>query len=455
MTNPHPIHAPDAEIGLLGCCFIDGTLDVLTDCIAAGITPAHFYSAQHQAIFEGMLALEKLGASPDEITLANKINEMGKLQVSGGHDYFYTITNRVKTSVSAPQYRHILQEKFRLRQVVRLGQEAIEKAQNAAPESAQDLLAELQEQIFKLAGDGLTHVKLESAESLMERVGEEFKRLAALKGKLSGVPSGIPKLDSMLRGFQGGDLIVIAGRPSKGKSAFSIHIATQAALSAATPALIFTHEVTSLKFGAKMATAHAAVNLMHLEEDCLNELGRLKVEESRRDIGKAKFFICDKGGKNIEEFRATARSFHRRHGCSVILVDYFQMMKSFGRFSRKDLELAEVSEGLKATAGELNIPVIAIASLTRSNETDERKPRMSDIRECGELEYDADVILLLHGTDDGDQKARDDRSYNFPRDLIVGKNRNGPVGEVAIHFQVTTQNFFEAPPPPPATARKY
>lgn len=455
MTTTDPIHAPDTERSLLGCCFLDGTLDVLTDCIAAGITPAHFYSPQHQAIFEGMLALERLGLAPDEITLANKLNEMGKLEVSGGHPYFYTLTDRVPTTVSAPKWRSAIIEKFRLRQLDRLGREAIEKAHSAAPESAQELLADLQEQLFKLAGNGASHVKFEFMDSLMERVGKEFERLEALKGKISGVSSGIPKLDEMLHGFQGGDLIVIAGQPSKGKSAFAIHVATQAALAADAPAVFFTFEVTGLKVGEKITGAHAGINLMHAKQGILGDGEKVNIKESRRKLGKTRMAVCDKGGKNIEEFRAAARSFHRRHGCSIIIVDYFQMMRSFGKFERRGLELAEISGGLKEVAAELNIPVIAIASLNRSNESDERKPRISDVRECGELAYDADVILLLHGDDARDQDGRFAGSFNFPRDLIVGKNRNGPVGEVSILFQVTTQRFFEAPTAITASPRQY
>jgi len=304
-----------------------------------------------------------------------------------------------------------------------------------------------------MTNDSVAQTKFEFADSLAARVEKEFERVAALKGKISGVPTGLPKLDGILHGFQGGDLIVIAGQPSKGKSAFAIHVATQAALAASVPALIFTHEVSSLKFGEKMVGARAGINLMHVQQDCLNQDGRNKLRESRQEIAAAKFAICDKGGRNIEEFRAAARNFHRRHGCSIIIVDYFQLMKSFGKFTRKDLEFADVAEGLKATAVELNIPVIAIASLNRNNETDERKPRISDVRECGELAFDADVILLIHGTDERDQAARNDKSYNFPRDLIIGKNRNGPIGEVAILFQVTTQRFFEAPTLTPPQAK--
>lgn len=436
--SPHNI---DAEQGLLASCLLDNGLDVLTECLAAGLVPRAFYRPAHQLIFEGLLALHATGVPPEEIVLANKLQEMGQLEAIGGHAYLYEITGRIQTTVHAKHWLKIVREKHLLREVIRTSQWAVEQAHGCEMGDVEELLGRVEASFM-----GIQQVQADTLKSALhwkEQVMDNVAKMLNRQGETSGVPSGLTDLDRLTLGFQPADLVVLGARPSGGKSAFAGQLAEHAVLPlpretrSPTPTLIFSLEMTGRDFLHRMVCSRARADMQQLRNGFCSRQAELTV--AAKEIGDAPLWIDDKGEMTVSEMRAKARRMKNKHGIGMIIVDYLQRVPPVREPGKsREQEVAEISTGLKNMAKELSIPVVALCQLNRESEREKRHPRLSDIRESGGAEADADVVLFLSAEKPGEE----DPDAEMPvKSLLLAKHRNGPVGAMRMVFNRRLTRF--------------
>jgi replicative DNA helicase len=440
-TAPHNV---DAEQGLLASCLLENGADVINECLVAKVRPEYFYRAAHQVVYEALIALNSAGVPADEILVANKLKDMGQLDAIGGHAFLYELTNRIQTTVHAKHWLQIVRDKFFLRQLIRASQWTVEHAHGAGQGSVQELLGEVEKKFFEIQQDTIS----ESAEPLAKSVDQASKLVARMlerRGEVSGVPTGYTDLDKLTFGFHPAEMIVIAARPSMGKTSIALNIAENATLPAPretrppVPTLIFSLEMTADQLAMRLLCSNARVDMQKLKDGFCDR--QRELIESAKLLKAAPLWIDASANLNILEMRAKARRLHVRHPLGMVIIDYLQLVASAGQFNSREQEVAEVSRGIKAMAKELNLPVVVLCQLNRESEKEKRLPRLSDLRESGSIEQDADVVLLL-------SKARDQRDAEetpdqlaVKRELIIAKNRNGPIGEVALTFNKRLTRF--------------
>ncbi len=441
VAQPHNI---DAEQGLLASCLLENGGDVLNDCLAAKMRPEYFYRPPHQIIFETLIALNQQGLPPDEIIIANKLKDAGQLDAIGGHAYLYELTNRIQTTVHAKHWMQIVREKFFLRQLVRTSQWTVEQVQGVGQSSVPELLNQVESAFFQIQQDTIS----ESAEPVAKSIDAAsamINQMLNRRGEVNGVPSGFTDLDRLTFGFHPSEMIVIAARPSLGKTSIALNIAEAASLPAPrenrppVATLVFSLEMASEQLAMRLLCSHARVDMQRLKDGFCDR--QRELIDAAKDLKAAPIWIDASANLNILEMRAKARRLHARHKLGLVIIDYLQLAAAAGNYNSREQEVAEVSRGIKAMAKELSIPVIVLCQLNRESEKEKRLPRLSDLRESGSIEQDADVVLLL-------SKARDQRDETeapdqlaVKRELIIAKNRNGPVGEVALTFNKRLTRF--------------
>lgn len=438
---PHNI---DAEQGLLASCLLENGADVLNDCLAVKMRPEYFYRPPHQIIFETLIALNQQGIPPDEILIANKLKDAGQLDAIGGHAYLYELTNRIQTTVHAKHWMQIVREKYFLRQLIRTSQWTVEQAQGVGGGSVPELLNQVESAFFQIQQDTIS----ESAEPVAKSIDAAsamINQMLNRRGEVNGVPSGFTDLDRLTFGFHPSEMIVIAARPSLGKTSIALNIAEAACMPAPreerapTACLVFSLEMAAEQLAMRLLCSNARVDMQRLKDGFCDR--QRELIESAKQLKAAPLWIDASANLNILEMRAKARRLHARHKLGLVIIDYLQLAAAAGNYNSREQEVAEVSRGIKAMAKELNLPVIVLCQLNRESEKEKRLPRLSDLRESGSIEQDADVVLLL-------SKARDQRDESeapdqlaVKRELIIAKNRNGPVGEVALTFNKRLTRF--------------
>ena len=438
---PHNI---DAEQGLLASCLLENGGDILNECLAMKLRPEYFYRPQHQIIFEALVALYNTGIPPDEILLANKLKDAGQLDAIGGHAYLYELTNRIQTTVHAKHWMQIVREKFFLRQLIRTSQWTVEQAHGAGQGSVPELLNAVESEFFKIQQDTISDSAEPIAKS-MDVATALVTRMLARRGEISGVPSGFTDLDKLTFGFHPAEMIVVAARPSMGKTSIALNMAEGAALPSPretrppVPTLVFSLEMAAEQLAMRLLCSHARVDMQKLKDGFCDR--QRELIDSAKLLKQAPLWIDASANLNILEMRAKARRLHSRHKLGLVIIDYMQLVVSAGNYNSREQEVAEVSRGVKAMAKELNLPVVVLCQLNRESEKEKRAPRLSDLRESGSIEQDADVVLLLAKA----REARDEQEapdqLAVKRELIIAKNRNGPIGEVALTFNKRLTRF--------------
>ncbi len=390
----------------------------------------------------------------------------------GGHGYIYELTSRIQTTVHAKHWMQIVREKFFLRQLIRTSQWTVEQAQGVGQGSVPELLNQVESAFFQIQQDTIS----ESAEPVAKSIDAAsamINQMLNRRGEVSGVPSGFTDLDRLTFGFHPSEMIVIAARPSLGKTSIALNIAEAASMPAPrenrppTACLVFSLEMAAEQLAMRLLCSHARVDMQRLKDGFCDR--QRELIESAKLLKVAPLWIDASANLNILEMRAKARRLHARHKLGLVIIDYLQLAAAAGNYNSREQEVAEVSRGIKAMAKELNLPVIVLCQLNRESEKEKRLPRLSDLRlnlpvivlcqlnresekekrlprlsdlrESGSIEQDADVVLLL-------SKARDQRDEQeapdqlaVKRELIIAKNRNGPVGEVALTFNKRLTRF--------------
>jgi len=443
-----PPHNLEAEIGLLCSCILDGGSEVLTQCVDAKLKPESFYKLAHQYIFEAMLVLYERGVPIDEIILSEELQKQGTLEEAGGISYLHELADAVDTSLHANHWLEIVKEKDMIRRLIRISTQTVEKCYSQ-DETIESFLESVEQSIFQISQDRIT----ESARHIREPIEDAVKQIHNLinnQGSSYGIRTGLIELDKLTMGFHPGQMVVLAARPSVGKSSLAMNFAEAAVYpppslhAKPAPTLVFSLEMTADQLALRLLTGRARVDSKRVMDGMLNSEEQKALGSSANELKGAPLYIDDSGGLSILELRAKARrlaSKLQNIPLQFVIVDYLQLVHGLNSALQREQQIAEISRGLKAMAKELDVPVLVLSQLNRESEKEKRQPRLSDLRESGSIEQDADVVFLLHrpsSKGEGEEGFQDSRS--IPGDverinLIVAKQRNGPVGEIPLTFR--------------------
>ena len=431
----------EAEASLLGSLLIDG--EALTK-IGDMIQPEDFFEQKHKVIFTAMRALYDKRSPIDLLTLSEQLKSNGRLDVIGGAGYLTELTNFVPTAAHVEQYAQIVADKAIRRRLIAASQDIADVGFDEK-KSLQELIEEAESRLFEVSQ---RHVR-QDITSLESILGDSFDRIDDLhrhKGGLRGIATGLADIDKKLAGLQRSDLIVLAGRPSMGKTALMLNIALNIATQSKEGAvLIFSLEMSKEQLVDRLLAAEAGVGAWALRTgEGLTDKDFERLSAAMGQLAEAPIFIDDTSGITVSDLRTKARRLHHQHPLSVIMVDYLQLMSGGSRYAtvaNRVQEISEISRSLKILARELNVPVVALSQLSRSVESRSPQiPQLSDLRESGSIEQDADVVAFIYRED----YYNPDSSRQNIADILIKKHRNGPtsnLGEVELYFDRQRQRF--------------
>jgi len=432
-------HSLESEMALLGSILIDPKQIGEALLILSGMDD--FYSQKNAMVYHAMVAVFEEGNELDVITIKNWLQDRGELKQIGGSEYLMEMADTVASGVVALYYAKQVREYAHRRQLIETLSRGLQRAMRG-DESASELADAVETEIYKLASTSETH----EAQDLGSLLQAEYDRLEAADGQgMSGLETGFYDLDHLMGGFQRSDMIILAGRPSMGKTALGLGIAAHLACNKGEPVGIFSLEMSKSQLGQRLLCGHAGVDSGKVKRNQLSgeEFNRLSLSVGA--LHDAPLYIHDQAGLTIMQLRALARRMASKYQIKLLVIDYLQLMHATGYDSRRE-EVDAISRGIKALARELDIPVLALAQLNRSPEARaDFKPRMSDLRESGALEQDADAILMLHREEYYHQGDETWITENYDKKghtlLMLLKARNGPVGNVNLHFDALTTRF--------------
>lgn len=419
-----PPQAADVERTVLGSIMIDSNATVTAMEI---LDETAFYVGAHVHIFECMREMFNSDTPIDVITLAAALEKRGVLKEIGSEAYLTELVERVATSSHIAYYAKILMDKSTLRRLISTAAEITTEAFNDDAES-QEILDSAEAKIFNISE---TRIKtsFESVGKLLPKTFEDIE--AYSKGGVFGVPTGFTELDEMTSGMQRGDLVILAGRPSMGKTALSLTMALNAAKSKKATA-VFSLEMSKAQLVQRMLCAEARINMHRLRSGTLPKRELPKLSIAAGPLSEAPIFIDDTPGITVLEVRAKARRLKAQGNLDFIIIDYMQLMNAYGRSESRQQEISQISRSLKGIAKELDVPVMALSQLSRAVESrPDKRPQLSDLRESGAIEQDADVVMFVYR---GEYYKPEDESLKGMAEIIIGKQRNGPVGSAKLSF---------------------
>jgi replicative DNA helicase len=440
-VNPSPHKLPpqniEAEQSVLGAILIEN--ESINKVIEI-LTSDDFYREGHRKIFDALISLSERDEPADLITLTNELQKMDQLDSIGGASYIASLIDFVPTAANIEYYAKIVKEKAILRKLITTSTDIVTRSYEYT-EDVETLLDEAEQAIFQITG---SRVK-PSFYPIREVIKGSFKALERLYEKkelVTGVSSGFRELDRLTAGFQPSDLIIVAGRPGMGKTAFCLNLTQYAAIEKRVPVGIFSLEMSKEQLGIRMLCSEANVEGTKLRTGFLSESDWPKLTLAAGNLSDAPIFIDDTAALTALELRAKARRLLADHNLGMIMVDYLQLMKGRARVENRQQEISEISRSLKALAKEINIPVIAVSQLSRK--TEERtgnRPQLSDLRESGAIEQDADLILFIYR--DEVYNRSEDNPNKGKAEVIIGKQRNGPIGKIDLTFLDKFTSFKE------------
>ena len=428
-----PPHSVEAEQGVLGSMLISPR-DAIAEVVEK-ITADYFYVPAHQTIFEVLVDLWNTGAAIDLITFTQVLRDRSLLETVGGAPAITNLFTFVPTAANVAYYLEIVRDKYILRSIIAAGTESVRRAYEEQDEVG-NLLDEVEQRIFAVGEDRFKGQMLSMKDQVMEAI-ESIEKLYERKGGITGVSTGFVEFDRMTSGMHPSEMIVIAARPSMGKTALAMNIAEHVAINEKLPVGVFSLEMSSQQLVQRLLCSRARVNLQKVRDGFLGERDFPSLTAAASKLAEAKMFIDDSASLTVLELRAKARRLKAQQDVQLIIIDYLQLLRSTSRRAQdnRQLEISEISAGLKGLAKELKIPVIVVAQLNRQPEQRTGgKPRLSDLRESGSIEQDADLVGLLVRPElyEEDEEARAEKSGEA--ELIIAKQRNGPVGEIPLTF---------------------
>lgn len=442
-----PPHSPEAEQGVLGCALLSPN-DCMGVCIEKFKSGEEvFYDMRHQAIYKALAEMYDAREAIDLITLQQRLKDRQLLEQVGGLAYLSVLPDTVPSAANLSYYIEIVQEKFLLRKMIHVCTEVVGRVYDYEGE-VDALMDEVERDILRIS-ESRVQVNTSAIKELVKKAINTIEDFHQRQGTLTGVGTGFVDLDKMTSGLHGGEMVVIAARPSVGKTSLAMNIAEHVALEDRLAVGVFSLEMTSESLVLRMLCSRSRVNLRNVREGFLAERDFPKLTGAAGALAKAPLFIDDSSALSILQLRAKARRMHQQYGIKLFVIDYLQLLHSTSRRAEnRQQEIADISGGIKALAKELNVPVIVLSQLNREMERDKnRAPRLSDLRESGAIEQDADVVGLLYKPksgedDDGGAVAVEEDAV--PVNLLIAKQRNGPTGDVNLTFLKSYTRFESA-----------
>ncbi len=397
-----------------------------------------FYADKHKIIFRAMLELSSKSEPIDMLSLSHKLKEKKEIERVGGNAYLTELVNCVPSSTNARHYAEIVSKKHILRSLIDAADYISELSFSEGDEEIDNLMDSAEKKIF-----GITSApkgqKFVSIKQTLKETWEELEKLQENQGAVRGVPTGFKQLDDLLGGLQNSDLIILAARPSIGKTTLALDIARHAATAHNVPVGIFSLEMSAQQLTTRMLSSDSRVDAWHLRTGRLSSDEQFsKIRDSLDKLAKAPIFIDDQAGNSIVRMKAIARRLKSEQGLGLIVVDYLQLMTTSKNYDSMVNQVTEISRSLKGLARELNVPVLALSQLSRAIESRGGKPRLSDLRDSGSIEQDADVVMFIHRED----KYKEASERTNIAEILVEKHRNGPVGSVELYFDEKTTAFL-------------
>ena len=422
-TLPHNL---EAERSVLGAIIVhNDAFNVAAELIDS----KDFFRDAHGHVFDTMVGLNERGQAIDLVTLKDELIRSGHLEKVGGAAYIAALADGVPRSTNVEHYARIVKERATLRNLIGSANRIVGMAYKAE-QDADTLLDQAEQEIFAIAEDRI-HTGFVPLKDLVEDGFTTIEKLQEQKWLVTGVPSGFSDIDKLTSGFQSADLVLVAGRPSMGKTSFVLNIAQYVGLKTDRSVGFFSLEMSKEQLFIRMLTAEAEIDAQRFRGGYLTEQDYGKISTVLGRLSEAKVFIDDSFGMGVLEMRAKARRLKAEHGLDLLVVDYLQLMQGRGRFDNRTQELAAISRSLKALAKELDVPVIALSQLSRAPESrSDRRPQLSDLRESGALEQDADLVMFIFREEHYDPTPENENLA----ELIIGKQRNGPTGTVKLAF---------------------
>ncbi|MFS0646044.1 replicative DNA helicase [Siminovitchia sp. 179-K 8D1 HS] len=423
-TPPQNIEAEQAVIGAI---FLEPSAIVLASEI---LVPEDFYRSAHQKIFDVMIELNESGKAVDLVTVSEKLAASNLLEDVGGITYLSELSVSVPTAANIGYYARIVEEKSLLRRLIRTATD-IATSGYTREDEVEELLDEAEKNIMEVA-QRKNASSFQNIKDILVRTYDNIEMLHNRKGEITGIPTGFSELDRMTAGFQRNDLIIVAARPSVGKTAFALNIAQNVGTKTDENVAIFSLEMGAEQLVMRMLCAEGNINAQNLRTGALTDEDWRKLTMAMGSLSNSGIYIDDTPGIRISEIRSKCRRLKQEHGLGMILIDYLQLIQGSGRSKEnRQQEVSEISRSLKALARELEVPVIALSQLSRGVEQrQDKRPIMSDIRESGSIEQDADIVAFLYREDYYDQESENKNII----EIIIAKQRNGPTGTVQLAF---------------------
>ena len=423
----------EAEQAVLGAILLQSEALIT---VMERVQPEDFYNPAHQLIFEAMINLAEEGQPIDIVTLAAKLQAKQQLEDIGSVQYLSKLANAVPTAANVDYYAQILEEKSMMRRLIRTATQIASEGY-VGEDDVSALLSDAERRILEISNRKSSSGFIAIKDVLME-VFEKVENLSANQGNTTGIPSGFVDLDKMTAGFQRNDLIIVAARPSVGKTAFALNIAQNVGVRAKETVAIFSLEMSAAQLVQRMICAESNVDATRLRTGNLEDDDWEKLTMSIASLSEAEIYIDDTPGVTVADIRAKCRRLKKEHGLGMILIDYLQLIHGRGKGDNRQQEVSEISRTLKMIARELEVPVIALSQLSRGVEQrQDKRPMMSDLRESGSIEQDADIVAFLYRDDYYDKESEKKNII----EIIIAKQRNGPVGTVELVFLKNFNNF--------------
>jgi len=428
-----PPHSLEAEKSILGSMLISrAAVEQAMEALRA----EDFYHARHQDIFQTIKALYDRGEAVDSVTVIDALDRAGKLASIGGVMYITELSLYVPSAANAAHYSRIVEERSVMRQLIDAGS-GIAADAYSGEKPLEQMLDDAERAIFnismKKSSDTLVHIS-DTVMNCYTRVGELMK----LNGALTGITTGFTDLDKLTSGLQPSDLVIVAGRPSMGKTAFALNLAQNAAIKGKATVCIFSLEMSREQLVQRMLCSDSGVNMQSVRTGAITDDELMRIASSLEPLSKANIYIDDSGACGVAEIRSKCRRLKTKEGLDMVIIDYLQLMQTSGKYDNRVLEISETTRKLKILARELNVPIVLLSQLSRGPEQrSDHRPVMADLRESGAIEQDADMIILLY------RPAVYDQSEDNTTEVIVAKHRNGPTATVKLAWLDTVARFAD------------
>lgn len=445
---PAPPHSEDAEIAVLSAMLMDQDAVIRASEFVDG---SMFYQERHRRIFRAMVALAEKAVTVDPLTLSDELTSKGELEASGGKDFIGYLVDAVPTSANIEHHAAIVRERFLRRTIIAVSTELIQEAHRGQV-TGSDLLDLAEAKVFQISQERRQQGPLRIKEMLWPTM-ERLEARVRSGRTVTGVATGFADLDELTSGLQPADLVIIGARPSMGKTALCLNIAQHAAIDDKVPVAIFSLEMSKEALTERMLSSEARVDSQRMRRGMIRDDEFPMLARAAGILSSAPIYIDDSSGLSVLEMRSKARRLKTEDNIGLIIVDYLQLMVGSRSAENRQQEVSEISRGLKALAKELGVPVVALSQLSRASEnrTGDHRPQLSDLRESGAIEQDADLIAFLYreemyvGPVDSDGNSIEGKA-----ELIIGKQRNGPTGTVNLHFYKQYTRFADWSPRQPS-----